>query len=156
MCVHFPDLPAEVVRCTTCTNGPSFGRVPKPDDWWIQPGSSATVDPGDALIEGILEKAVCPRCMTSRGPIGCVCERNRLGSSDLAIATDFLEAAIEASEFTEEEASHIASSVMKRAFRRMEMTEEEEADARAGVRAQFGMKPKWFPPRVTEPTHLPV
>jgi hypothetical protein len=29
-------------------------------------------------------------------------------------------------------------------------------DARNGMREEFGIKPKWLPPRTTEPTHLPI
>ncbi len=155
MCKHFPDLDPAVVRCAPCLH-PTEAKVPKPDDWWITPSSGAVVDPDEALVMGIMEGSLCPQCGDDRFPIGCACNRNKVGSSDLATTADFLERAVESSGFTEEEAGHIASSVFKRVTRRMEMSDDELQDARNGMREQFGIKPKWLPPRTTEPTHLPV
>ena len=161
MCIHFPDLPAEVVRCTTCLHGVEYPKQPKPDNWWLEASSGATVDPGEALLEGIMAGVICPRCMTSRVPIGCACDRNRLGSDDLAAACDFLERAPDKATmlgviFTETEAGHVATSVTKRALRRMVLSEDDAADIRLGIREEFHIPAKWFPPRVTEPTPLPI
>lgn len=156
MCqIHFPDLDPAVVSCAACKH-PTEVKVPKPDNWWITPSSGALVDQGEFLVNGLLEGTICPQCMGSRAGIGCPCSRNRIGSGDLADTADFLVSAVEASGFTPEEAGHIANSVFKRVTRRMELSDEELQDARNGLREEFGMKPKWLPPRTTEPTHLPV
>lgn len=155
-CRHFPDLPEEAVRCSVCINGPETAKSPKPDDWWIEAATGAKTDPGEVLLENLLEGTVCPRCMTERRPIGCDCNRLILGASDLSRAADFLESAVEASELTEQEAAHLMMSAFKRASRRMPLDEAERTDSRNGLLAEFGVKPKWYPPRNTEPTHLPV
>lgn len=155
MCTkHFPDLDPAIVRCAACTAEPKKG--PKPDNWWITPSSAATVDHSEALLQGIMDGQVCPICFDSRFGIGCACSRNRLGADDLGVTAEFLEQCVEGSDFTEEEAGHIATSVFKRVTRRMELSDEELQDARDGLRAQFGVKSKWLPPRTTEPTHLPI
>lgn len=63
-------------------------------------------------------------------------------------------------QFSDDEARHVASSAFKRASRRMDWkSDDERTDARAGLLEQLGHEPskaKWFPLRITEPTHLPV
>lgn len=100
--------------------------------------------------------SICPACMTYRGPIGCTCNRTALGVRDLDAACTFLERAVEAEDFTVKEAGGLAQSTAKRILRRLEFTADEADDVRSGVRAQFSVEPKWFAPRITEPTHLPV
>lgn len=160
-CAHFPDLEPEVVRCGVCANGPETASPPKPDKWYITGIHGYKVDEGDVLLEGILEGVVCSSCMTSRTGIGCTCTRNRIGREDFAEAISWLlQAPDHATEsgvlFTEKEASHVAASVLKRVTRRMDLTDEDLQDLRADLAHTFGRDPKWFPPRITEPTHLPV
>lgn len=155
-CIHFPDFEPGTVRCTVCIHGLPEARPPKPDDWFLAPSSGAVIDPGDALIEGVMAGTTCPVCMTSRSPIGCSCSRTQVGVRDLDAACTFLEQAVEATDFTVKEAGGFAQSVAKRVLRRVELTDEEADDTRQGIRAQFSVEPKWFAPRTTEPTHLPV
>lgn len=155
-CVHF-DLPRSEVRCTICVHGLPDPKAPRRDDFFFGADRGHfEVDPGDVLMVNILEGAICPSCFTARKGLGCVCHRNKLGTSDLDESCTWLETAVEVLDLTPRETAHLATSVTKRILRRMTLTEDEREDITTGVREQFSVEPKWTPFRRTEPTHLPV
>lgn len=161
MCIHFPDSDPEVVRCAVCIHGPSEANPPKPDRWFLEPATGLKADPASVLVDRLIEGSVCPRCMTSRAGLGCDCSRLEAGQRNLAEAYRFLEQAPDLAteanlKFTVKEAGHVMTSVMKRVIRRMDLSDEELHDLRQDAREAFGIEPKWFPPRTTEPTHLPI
>lgn len=155
-CIHFPAFEPGSVACSVCLHGPTEARPPKPDDWYIEAGSAAMVDPGDALLEGLLDGSTCPSCMSSRTGIGCTCSRVRIGQRDLDASVGFLLDTVERSDLSLREAGGLAQSVTKRVIRRIEVTPDEANEIRQDVRSTFEVEPKWFAPRVTEPTPLPV
>lgn len=163
-CDHFP-FGTGGGGCSICIHGLSLDKAVKPDDWWLAPNVKSAADPGDVLLEGLMAGAVCPKCLTDRSPIGCSCSRDVVFAADMQRTASFLNVApsfgIElGTAFSDEEARHVAMSVFKRASRRVDWeSDEDRADARRGMAEELGaeaMKVKWFPPRVTEPTHLPV
>lgn len=151
-----------VSTCTICLHGLPEAKPPRPEDWWIEPHhATLEVDPGEALIEAIMSGSVCSRCFTPREPLGCSCSRLKVGQQDWDEAVTWLETIPDVAtelgiKFTETEAAHVAGSVQKRILRRLDLTEDQRADEVSGMKKQFGIEPKWFPPRNTEPTHLPI
>lgn len=163
-CIHFPDGGGGGV-CSICKNGVSIDKARRPDNWHVQPATGYRVDEMDILLEGALAGTMCLRCMTSRDPIGCKCDRERVFKDDLRRAAAFLhdapsEAIGRDIAFTDTEAMHVALSTFKRASRRVEWeSDEERRDVRQGLAEEFGVEPlktNWYPPRNTEPTPLPV
>lgn len=129
---------------------------PKPVDWWIRQGMSAPMDPTEVLMAGLAAKTICPRCLTSRLPIGCECDREQVYRDGMADVSAFLHDQVERLGVKEREAPHIARSAQKRALRRVNLSEEDKDDERMGLFEEWEITPTWTPFKINEPTHLPV
>lgn len=107
------------------------------------------------LAEQIALGAICGRCL---GPTagGCKCAREALYVIRRQEGADWDETYGHA---MGDRGVYVSLAAIRREGRKAALTEEELADERSAVLEEWAVEPlkaRWFPPRITEATHLPV